>query len=490
VSVRKHTAYNLLGALLPIGISLLTIPIYIRLIGDARYGILAIVWSLLGYFGVFNLGLGAATEQRIAALRNSSTERIARTFWTALAMNGALGTLGGLVIWPISNYFFGHVIRMGADLRGELGSALPWLMLAVPLQMLSGVLSGALQGRARFQELSIISVASSLLLQTFPLFVAWAHGPDLAWLLPAVILTGFFSFIMMFRQCKVHVFQNYLPSFSLTQARSLLIFGGWVTVTSLVSPLMVILDRFVIGATAGASAVTYYAVPNQLAERSTVLPAALTKALFPILAVAHGEERKRLAARAINSLAVVMTPLMLIALLLIEPFFRLWISPNFAANARGVAHILLLGWWINGYARVPYAQILATGRPEVIAKLHLAELIPYLILLLVGLHFWGLLGAAAAFSLRTFGDCVLLLWFAEGLPSAIKVLKTAAALLIVAFGVALSVSAGSPVWWFAASGLLLITLAWSWRIAPSDLRNLTIKFVYEAIIRVLQKIDV
>ncbi len=465
------------------GISLLTIPIYIRLIGDARYGILAVVWSFLGYFGVLDLGLGAATAQQIAALGNSSTERIARTFWTALAMNGALGVLGGLVIWPIANYFFGHVISMGVGVRGELGSAIPWLMLAVPLARLSGVLSGALQGRARFQELNIISVASSLLLQTFPLFVAWAHGPDLAWLLPAVILTGFFSLIMMFKQCKVHVFHDYLPSFSLTQARSLLIFGGWVTVTSLVGPLMVILDRFVIGATAGASAVTYYVVPFQLAERSTLLPTALTRALFPTLAAAHEDERKRLAARAINSLAVLMTPLMLVALLLIEPFFRLWISSDFAANARGVAHILLLGFWINGYARVPYAQIQATGRPDIIAKLHLAELIPYLILLFAGLHFWGLLGAAAAFSLRTFGDCVLLLWFAEGLPSAIKVLKTAASLLIAAFGVALALSAGSLVWWFAASGLLLITLVWSWRSAPSDLRNLAINFADKMIIR-------
>ena len=152
MSVRKHTAYNLLGALLPMGVSLLTIPSYIRLVGDARYGVLALVWAFLGYFGMFDLGLGRATAQRIAALGGSSPQLIASTFWTALAMNGALGVVGGLVIWPVSNYFFGHELNIDADLRSELWSALPWLIFAVPLMTLSGVVSGALQGRAQFAE--------------------------------------------------------------------------------------------------------------------------------------------------------------------------------------------------------------------------------------------------------------------------------------------------------------------------------------------------
>ena len=63
---------------------------------------------------------------------------------------------------------------------------------------------------------------------------------------------------------------------------------------------MVVLDRFVIGAMVGANAVTYYTVPFQLAERSTVLPAALTSALFPRFALASSVERRELATLAIR----------------------------------------------------------------------------------------------------------------------------------------------------------------------------------------------
>jgi O-antigen/teichoic acid export membrane protein len=472
MSLRKHTSYNLLGALLPMGLSLLTTPIYIRLVGDARYGVLAVVWALLGYFGLFDLGLGQATAQRIAALGHSSPKLIAPTFWTALAINGALGVFGGALIWPIAIYFFGYVVSVGTELRSELMWALPWLMLAVPLMTLTGVLVGALQGRAQFLELNAISVSSSILLQTFPLFIAWAHGPDLGWLLSSVILTRLLSLCVIAWRCKIHVFGDLAPSFSWEHAKGLVSFGGWVTVTSLVGPLMVVLDRFVIGATLGPKSVTYYTVPFQLAANSTVLPTSLTSALFPRLAMAGRADGRELATRSIRSLAAVMTPVMLIALLLVEPFFRLWISPQFAANANITAQILLLSFWINGFALIPYSQLQATGRPDITATLHIAELFPYLILLFVGLHFLGLPGAALAFVVRNFADGVLLLWYAGIVRSVAGILSAAAMFQLGAVAVAFGLPVGGAAWWSAGIALSLATLAWSWWSAPDDLHEL------------------
>ena len=477
MSIKKHTAYNLLGAVLPLGLSLFTIPLYISLIGEARYGVLAVAWLLLGYFGLFDLGLGRATAQRIAALGNSSSEQLASTFWTALSMNVSLGAVGGLIIWPVAIYFFGNFFRVDAALRPELAAAIPWLVLAVPLATLSGVLSGALEGRAKFLELNIISVSSSMLIQLLPLAVVWVHGPDLAWLLPAVILSRLVTLTVLFFRCRVHVFKGHTPAFSRTQAMGLLQFGGWITVSSLVGPMMVVLDRFVIGATLGAKAVTYYTVPFQLAERSTLLPGALTSALFPRLAAARTAEARALAATAIRSLAVVMTPLILIGVLLVEPFLRWWLNPEFASHAGLTAQILLLGFWINSFARVPLAQLHAAGKPAVVAKCHLGELAPYLLLLYVGLHFWGLSGAAVVFGLRTLADCALLMWFAGTLQDGVQALKTPVMLLLAGLSIAAGLPTGSAMWWLAAFGVLLFSLGWSWRTAPPEIHNLLMRMV-------------
>lgn len=475
MSIRRHTAYNLLGAVIPMGLSLLTIPIYMRLIGDVRYGVLAILWSFLGYFGVLDLGLGRATAQRIASLGESSPALLASAFWTALAINAALGAFGALLIWPASNLFFGHFITMDAQLKPELASALVWLALALPLMLLSSVLTGALEGRSQFRELSLISVTGAALFQLLPLLVASAIGPDLTFLLPAVLFGRLLSVALAFWRCKIHVFQNIAPALSRAEAKALLRFGGWVTVSSLVGPLMVILDRLMIGAGAGTKAVTYYSAPFQLAERFNVLAGALNAALFPRLALADKAERHRLTVQAMGLLAAATTPMIVTAILLVEPFFGLWIGPEFAAKANVTDQILLLGFWCNGLASFPLVQLQASGQPHIVAKCHLLELVPYFLLLFFGLAFWGLPGAAFAFSLRTFSDFILLLYLAGDLRAGLNIIKTPVLLLLLA----LSFSLLGPdmhkesVWrWLEAGGLILTALAWSWRSSPPAVRDL------------------
>ena len=129
MSLSRYTTFNLMGAVLPLAISLVTIPIYLDLIGAERYGILAIAWLLLGYFGLLDLGLGRATTQRIGSLRLGTSSQIATAFWTAISVNICLGVAGGLIIWPVAYYVFGSAVSMTADLRPEMLASVPWLCL-------------------------------------------------------------------------------------------------------------------------------------------------------------------------------------------------------------------------------------------------------------------------------------------------------------------------------------------------------------------------
>ena len=472
MSIHRHTAYNLVGGLLPLALSLVTIPLYMGLIGEARYGVLAIAWLLLGYFGVFDLGLGAATAQRIAALAHDSAQARAQVFWTALAMNCGLGIVGGLVLLPAAHFYFANSVVIDPGLRPELVRALPWLALALPLATVSGVLSGALQGRAKFLELNAISVTGSALTQLVPLGVARLHGPDLAWLLPAVVLSRVVVLVTLFWRSGRHVHHGFPRSVSLQQARSLLHFGGWVTVTALVGPLMVVLDRFAIGALLGAKPVAHYTVPFQLAERTGLLPSALSNALFPRMAASSAAESRELAGAAIRSLAVVLTPVTAIGILLIQPFLGWWLSPEFAADAGLPGQLLLLGFWINAFALVPFALLQAAGRPDTIAKCHLAEVLPYLGLLSLALHFFGTPGAALVFGLRTLVDCILLMHFAGKLAVCVEVLFSPALLLLLVFAAARVVPAALSTAWFATVAVVVIaSCTWATLKAPPVLRE-------------------
>jgi O-antigen/teichoic acid export membrane protein len=81
---------------------------------------------------------------------------------------------------------------------------------------------------------------------------------------------------------------------------------------------------------------------------------------------------------------------------------------DFAFSAAPVAELLLIGAWINGLAFIPYGMLQGQGRPDVTAKLHVLEFLPFVLLLWFLVIKFGLVGAAAAWVLRVAVDAGLL----------------------------------------------------------------------------------
>jgi hypothetical protein len=71
------------------------------------------------------------------------------------------------------------------------------------------------------------------------------------------------------------------PKIDAKRAGVLLRYGGWVTLTGLVGPLLKVVDRVVIGSVLGATAVTRYTVPFALVSRVQVLSRSLARTIFP-----------------------------------------------------------------------------------------------------------------------------------------------------------------------------------------------------------------
>jgi O-antigen/teichoic acid export membrane protein len=477
MSIRRNTTYNLIGAVVPLAASLAIVPIYLSLIGEARYGVLALVWLLLGYFGLFDLGLGRSVAQNVAALRDAPPNERAKSFWAALVINLALGSIGGILIYPLATFFFNDIISMEADLRTELVAAVPWLMLAVPVSTVSSVLIGALQGRERFLELNVIAVIGTLLAQTFPLAAALFLDTSLALLVPAALCARLIGIFLLIPICRRHIFGGYQPTFDSARARQLLRFGGWVTVSAIIGPLTVALDRFAIGMLSGVRSVSHYTIPADMAARSTLVSGALVSALFPRLATSSVDESHRLAAEGTKVLLMVMTPLTIMAVLFVKPFLALWITLAFAAHSGLPGQILLLGFWANALAMVPYTQLQAKGRPDLIAKYHLAELFPYFLLLYAGLSSFGLPGAAAVFALRMLVALFYLAAAAGSFFQTLRLMALPSVIVLTAFALAIQFDGQMlPLTGIAATYAVVIA-TWIWRDAPPQLRAaLSIQF--------------
>ena len=155
-------------------VSVVTVPYYLRLIGNDRYGVLAIVWLFLGYFGLFDPGITRAAMYHIARLANDNeAEERESVFWTALAVNMIFGVVGGVVLYLAARPLFMSTFKMPLSMRGEVMSSLPWLAASIPLSILMAILGGALEARESFGAYNIIYAVNALFAQLMPLGVAY-----------------------------------------------------------------------------------------------------------------------------------------------------------------------------------------------------------------------------------------------------------------------------------------------------------------------------
>jgi O-antigen/teichoic acid export membrane protein len=411
-TLKANFAINVFSAIVPLAVALVTVPIYVRHIGDARYGVLSIVWVLLGYFGFLDLGLSRAAANALARLRDAPQQARARVLVTTLILNLALGLFGSLCLAVFGSYLLQHVLNVPEALKPEITLAFPWIVGLFPLALVSGVGIGALESRERFLLANVLQVSGMSLGQILPVILAVIVSPSLAIVIPAAAmargLTVAAILIVVYRDEG----PLSLAAFDWNQAKKLLSYGGWISVTGVIGPILSSIDQFVIGSMLGVAAITHYAVPMNLVTRSQVFAGALTRTLFPRMSSVGPEEARSLASRALLSLAYGYGAICAPALILTPIFFKYWIGVDFATVAAPVAEILFFGAWINGLAFVPYGLLQSQGRPDVTGKFHAAEVLPFVGILWGLTSAYGITGAALAWSLRCAADAACLFWAA------------------------------------------------------------------------------
>jgi O-antigen/teichoic acid export membrane protein len=252
-------------------------------------------------------------------------------------------------------------------------------------------------------------------------------------------------------------------TFQTRLVRTLFSYGGWVTISNLINPILTTMDRMVIGNVIGAQGVAFYTVPFNLVSRASWLPYSFAISLFPKLSRVSPAESARLADDAIMALAAVMTPLVVLAAAILPVFMRFWVGAGFAQRAAPVGVVLLAGLWINGLSGISFEHMQATNRPDIIAKFHAIEVVPFLAVLWIGVHYFGLVGAACAWSLRVTFDALLLMMVARQVRGWRRLVVGGVIVLA-----AVSLSPGQIFSWKSLAEVLVLAVAlmWSWRTSP------------------------
>jgi O-antigen/teichoic acid export membrane protein len=286
------------------------------------------------------------------------------------------------------------------------------------LEFISRSLGGVLEAGQRFEYINGLNLFTTV--GTFAVYgvcIMFDYGFTMAiyglFLLRAVTMGG--NWLSAFK-----VLPNLIRNRALLKnakeywknAEILIRYGFWISVGSVIGPLLIYFDQWVISIIAGISFLPYYTIPFNLLGNLGILPGSLSSTLFPAFsAMAAKGERGRCEdyfLRAHRFLLCTIVPVIFIIFSWSWEILDIWIGNEFANEASSALRILSIGFGISLMAPLSGALLQAIGRPDLLVKLYLWEL-PFNILSVWFLTSrFGISGAAVSFCLRALVETTLL----------------------------------------------------------------------------------
>ena len=499
-SIRRITAgsvlaqsvvLSLIGQTLPLLVGLLVTPFVIRRLGEEGFGVLSLGWTVLTLSLVFNLGLGRATTKFAAEhLGKGETAKLPSLFWMSVVLNIALGLTGTVIVAAASLWLIkSGVLKVPPALTADAEAMFIVIAVALPFTFVTTTLRGMLEAGQHFVGISwarLVFTTAVFILPALALVFS-SHLLPIAWLLTLSRIgeTAAYAWLC-FRAFPLLRSRSVATS----HLRHLFAYSGWLTVTNMLLPLILNMDRFIIGALLSVRAVAYYSVPADLVIRLTTLPSSVVVPLFPAFSALGGEDNHSrldvLHARSLKYVALSMALVVGFVIAFAHSFLSFWLGAQFAEHGAVVMQIMSIGILVNSMGFLPATVLQAVGRPDLTAKFHLIETPVAVLLMWFLTKRYGIAGAAVAWGVRVVLDLVMLMgatlrmrYLSAAVLSATRCWRAGAlALLFVAGGWAMSwvdsvplraalIAGGTSFWGIAVVLLALDEVEYRWlRLLP------------------------
>src|SRR2546427_10802423 len=163
VRLAPSSLWNLVGQVIPLAAAVVAIPVLLRGLGTDRFGILTLAWVVIGYFSLFDMGLGRALTKVVA--EESAAGRVPglpRLIWTAMLLMTLLGIAAMLGLLLLSPWLVDRALRIPPILRLETTRTFYLLAICVPIVIVTTGLRGILEGSMRFDLTNAIRIPLGL----------------------------------------------------------------------------------------------------------------------------------------------------------------------------------------------------------------------------------------------------------------------------------------------------------------------------------------
>lgn len=394
-----NAAWNWLGFATAVAVTFVVCPIYIRYLGDTRYGIWSLVLAVVAYFSLLDLGIGASVVRYVAKFEAiNDKDELNRIFSTTcgLFIGAAIVaitiSLGMALFWRCP---FGVPVELAADTR--------WLILLlgcnVGVQLVTGVFGAVLIALGRFPA----RVITEIILQigtAVAMVAALGAGYGLLGIgvvcLAATVIKG----------CALAVIVwQYLPqlrfSFALINLSTFRTIRGYsilALLAMIAGRISFATDSIIIGAFLAPEYITYFVLAARLTEYvkggSWSITNVLTPAISSLEAIGRHEEIKRVFIDGTRYVMLLVIPFVIGLLVLGKPFLTLWLGERLSNLSYPSLVILSIPLFLLVPQSIIARILYGIGRLKWFTAIVMTEALTNLVLSIILVRSFGIEGVA------------------------------------------------------------------------------------------------
>jgi O-antigen/teichoic acid export membrane protein len=414
--ILRNTVSNGIGLALLAAISFLLTPILIHGLGQFYFGLWVLVSSVVGYYGLFDIGLRTTMQRYVARLRGMNDhEALNQTFTTALVLT--LGISCFLIVLSIALASF---LPAFFNLRGisiAIARSLFLLMgLEVAVSLPAMLIGSYLCGWQRFDLFNINAVAVSAVQAALFIFVLRFGFGVLG---VAGVTLGVTTLSIPFQWWLVRRIDTQLHvrwrNTSWNRARELVSFSFSVFFGVIGFQLRAYTDAIVIARVLGLAMVTPFTVASRLIEYSRRIIVAATSPLLPAFSELDGQGRQE-EVRALFLRSTRMTVLIslfasLILILHGKSLLRIWVGKEFISSY-SLLVILVAGNFLAFVQRPARLLLIAAGHQRFLGLIAISDGLANLALSIFWARRYGLVGVALGTTVPLLVSTVIILcWY-------------------------------------------------------------------------------
>ena len=388
-------------------ISFLILPFIINKLSIEGYGIYILITSLVGFYGILDLGLGSALIKYVAELYEKNDHKNLNNYInSSVIFQGLIGLLSSIAIMFFSKNII-NLLNISQGNDQEATYSLNLCAIGFFFTFIGGAYKAVLQGLQLYKVSSLMDSIINLALNIFVAIVLYM-GYGLIGSILINVLVAFISFLGYYVLVKKN-----LPTYAISIAlnvkilKDIVSFSFFIFLSKISNMFSNYIVRFVISFFLGPEAVTYYTVPSKLVGAIGGIASSSISAIFPFssqLSAANNDaEIKTLFLKSSRIFIAIIFPISFFICIFSRQILTLWMGAEFAKNSWLVLTIICFSSFIGGLSAIPNLIILGRGNSKLIGLFSIFTIILYIISLPLLTKFFGIIGTAIALLITSCG---------------------------------------------------------------------------------------